>query len=120
MSLEWVRACLSQGNAVVFGCVMPEHFATDTARTGQLRYPEPGERPLFGHALAALAHDDGHENAPGDVGALLCLTHYGEGFGLKGAMNGVSLRGLLWVPYSYWSNALAINAWTVHEMERGS
>jgi C1A family cysteine protease len=111
-TLATVRASLAQGFPVVFGFSMPENMTSDECRQyGRVRYPEPGEKLLGGHAVLAVGFDDTVVHGDG-TGALLVRNSWGSEWGMD---------GYFWLPYRFFSladrsdpdSALATDCWTI-------
>lgn len=107
-NLDWIRACLTLGYPVVFGFAIPQNFVEETGKTGQLKYPEGGERYLGGHSCIAYGHSDDHDNTDGTRGALLCRNSWGRAWGIDGDF---------WLPYKMVEDFLVLDPWTLHAAE---
>lgn len=115
-TVEWAQASIGLGFPVVLGFDVPEHFETDTAETGQLRVPEPGERFVGGHAVTAYGVDAKHDNGDGTIGALVIRNSWGGGFGLRNVVwNGRKRPGDFLMPLYYPRSLLALDLWAEHQ-----
>lgn len=113
---DWTLACLGLQHPVPLGFDVPEHFETDTAKTGQLRKPEPGEKFIGGHAVCAYFADVAHDNGDGTVGAYGCRNSWSPGFGLRDVeIMGSKRPGDFWLPFYYQRSFLATDFWAEHQ-----
>lgn len=95
-----VRHCLSiLQRPVIFGFSVFESFESDeVAKTGIVSMPGPGERPIGGHAVVAVGHDD-----PSRM--FLIRNSWGPDWGQNGYFQ---------MPYDYLLNPnLASDFWTL-------
>lgn len=105
-SLDGVRAALARGVPVVFGFMVPASVE-ETATTGWLKLPQPGERSLGGHCVVAVGYDD--------AGQFLWFRNsWGADWGVK--PDGAPTGGYARMPYAYVTDPrrLADDFWTLH------
>lgn len=101
-TLRTIKASVLQGHPVGFGFTCFESLmSAETARTGLVPYPEPGERSVGGHANLVIGYDDAR-------GALLSRNSWGRGWGQGGDT---------WLPYRYVTEGLASDFWTLRRQE---
>lgn len=107
-SLKLVKTSIAQAFPVQFGFSCPENlFSNEAARTGKVLYPEPGEKLDGGHAVLGTAYDD--EMRIGDeVGAIGGPNSWGTSWGD---------RGWIWIPFRFFVEELATDAWTLRSIE---
>jgi C1A family cysteine protease len=102
-SLTQMRACLAQGFPFVFGFTVYEGFESPkVTRSGVVELPGPGEKPLGGHAVAAVGYDDATQR-------FWVRNSWGSGWGQKGYCT---------MPYAYLADSqLAADFWTIRQTE---
>jgi hypothetical protein len=109
-TLDWVLAALSFGRPVVFGFDVIPAFGTETARTGYLPLPQPGDDLSEGHAVYAYAHSIVTDE-------LICHNSWGPSFasGLAIVLAGKSIvSGSFRMPMDYVRRHLASDFCTPH------
>lgn len=95
-NLDAIKAALSQGYCVVFGFACFESLmGQDVGATGDIPMPQSGEQEIGGHCVLAYGYDDERQ-------VLLIRNSWGTGWGVGG--NGT-------LPYGYWLNGYADDAW---------
>ena len=85
----------------------------DTDKPGGIPYPCKGESAQWGHAVVAIGYEDNRKirNTKCDKetkGALLIRNSWGETWGEK---------GYGWLPYEYVLMRLALDFWSLLEMD---
>jgi C1A family cysteine protease len=95
-SLEGLLDALASGHLVPFGFEVPESFESDeTARTGVLRMPKPGEKSVGGHEVVAAGYDM-------DAQVVFCLNSWGEKWGMHLKLSdGVEHGGIFTMPFAF-------------------
>jgi C1A family cysteine protease len=100
--LNTLRAALAAGFPVTFGTEVYESFESDqTANTGIVTLPEPGEAMVGGHCMDLWGYDDGK-------GMFLVRNSGGTGWG-EG--------GYCWMPYPYVVSEMTSDFWTLRRIE---
>lgn len=97
--LDLCRRVIAYGLPIAFGFVV--YSWGD--ETGAFPLPEPGQKPLGGHAVVAVGYDD-DSRIGGSVGALRIRNSWGMGWGHN---------GYGWLPYDYVRKSLATDFWTI-------
>lgn len=96
-----IHASLAQGFPVNFGMTVFENMMSpEAAQSGEVLYPEPGEKVLGAHSVVARKFD-GSKKVGNEVGAYLIRNSWSDGFGLKGEF---------WLPRRYIDEKLATDA----------
>lgn len=100
IGLVGLKSCLAEGYPVMIGFSVPESMeGAEAARTGVIRYPKKGEDIIGGHAVMAVGYDEATK--------LVCFSNsWGVGWGDK---------GFGYLPYEFFSAALASDFWTVRK-----
>ncbi len=98
-ALTQLKGCLGSGYPFVFGFTVYESFeSAPVARTGHASLPQPGERAIGGHAVAAVGYDDARQ-------WFLVRNSWGARWGLQGYFT---------LPYAYLTDRnLADDFWTI-------
>ena len=111
--IKQIKADLAGGLPSMFGFTVYSSIA-QAETTGKIPYPNPGEKILGGHAVAAVGYDDNmkikNSNSGGveTVGALLMRNSWGTAWGDD---------GYGWLPYDYVLHGLAIDWWSLLKNE---
>lgn len=95
-SLDAMLDAMAAGHCVVFGFDVPESFESDeTANTGVLQLPKPGEKIVGGHEVFAGGYDM-------DAGVLICGNSWGNEWGKELQMTpAFKCRGWFLMPFEY-------------------
>lgn len=111
-SVDEIKTGLASGYCPSIGFDVFESFEdTDTAQTGELKFPADGEQPIGGHEVYAFGYDDNHSCLDGSTGALQIRNSWGEGWGVSMTPDGV--RGNFWMPYTYVDQHVS-DIWFIH------
>lgn len=96
--LHDIQHALALGYPIVAGFSVYESFESEeTARTGQMTMPKPGEQMLGGHAVLIVGYCNDHQH-------FIVRNSWGEQWGD---------RGFFYAPYAYFVNKyLAADFWT--------
>jgi len=110
--LASVKKYLAAGIPSMFGFYGFPSFDQSDVKGG-IPYPCPGERCVWGHAVAAMGYDDkvkikNLKCNRETTGALLIRNSWGPGWGDN---------GYGWLPYDYVLNRLALDFWSLLTME---
>lgn len=110
--LDSVRLFLACGVPSIFGFFGFASFDQSDVKGG-IPYPCPGEPAQWGHAVAAVGYDDEIKIRNGrcnkeTAGALLIRNSWGTAWGES---------GYGWLPYDYVRNRLAVDFWSLLDME---
>ena len=97
--LEDLKSCLASGFPFVFGFKVYESFEGKAIkRTGRLKMPRKGEKPVGGHAVVAVGYND-------SKGRFFVRNSWGKKWGKKGYFT---------MPYEYMTDGgLARDFWTI-------
>lgn len=110
--LKSVKKYLAAGIPSMFGFWGFPSFDSTNVKGG-IPYPCPGERAQWGHAIVAVGYDDGKKIKntrcnKTTTGALLIRNSWGTGWGDD---------GYGWLPYQYVLKKLAMDFWSLLNME---
>ncbi len=111
--LTRIKTNLGAGLPSMFGFTVYTSIS-QTAATGKIPYPTPGETIAGGHAIVAVGYDDNmkikntNAGAVETVGAFLIRNSWGTGWGDK---------GYGWLPYDYVLKGLAVDWWSLLKNE---
>jgi C1A family cysteine protease len=110
--LASVKFTLAYGVPSMFGFWGFPSF-NNTNVPGGIPYPCPGEKAVWGHAIAAVGYDDDKKIKNTQCnketkGALLIRNSWGKSWGEN---------GYGWIPYDYVLNYLADDFWSIMSME---
>lgn len=102
-TLESIKACVVNGDPIVFGSSVFESFESDqVAHNGLVPMPGPHEACVGGHAELIVGFDDNR-------GCFEVRNSWGPKWGD---------RGYCWFPYGYLTNPnLADDFWTIQEIQ---
>lgn len=107
-TLAALKQSICQGFPVGFGFSVPNNMMSDeAAQTGHVKYPEPNEEYVGGHAVTAWGFDN-HKKIGDEVGAVLCQNSWSKDWG-EG--------GFFWLPYRFFNEHLADDMWTLRRIE---
>lgn len=97
--LHQLKSCIREGFPFLFGFMVLSSFEHPTvARTGFMKMPQKGDKPMGGHAVCAVGFDDDQE-------VFICRNSWGSGWGDD---------GYFYMPYRYISHPqLANDFWTI-------
>ena len=103
VTLDDMRACLSEGFPFVFGFTVYEAFESSAvAKSGKLDLPKKKERSVGGHAVLCVGYNDAQRR-------VIVRNSWGPTWGMKGYFS---------MPYEYISNNnLADDMWTIRMAE---
>lgn len=101
-----VKHSLANGYACAFGFTVYSSIS-EASQTGEIPFPEPGERVEGGHAVMAVGYDNA-KKIDKQKGALLIRNSWGTGWGQK---------GYGWLPYAYVEAGIAEDFWTLLKQE---
>lgn len=104
LTLDEMCSCLAEGFPFVFGFTVYEGFESQqTAKTGIVAMPKPGERALGGHAVMAAGYNDAAKR-------FIVRNSWGPKWGMKGYFT---------IPYAYVADRnLSDDFWTIRRGER--
>lgn len=110
--LSRVKKYLAAGIPSMFGFYGFPSFNSTNVK-GDIPYPCPGERAIWGHAIVAVGYDNNKKIKntlcnTATKGALLIRNSWGTTWGDK---------GYGWLPYDYVRNKLAMDFWSLIKME---
>src|SRR5215472_1859173 len=82
-NLDELKSCIAGGDGFVLGFDVPQSFEGEAvARTGIFEPPAPGETPVGGHCVAAVAYDDAYQPASWPApGGFLIANSWGTSWG---------------------------------------
>lgn len=106
-ALVAVKKYLAAGLPSMFGFTLYSSFPAVGAGSGDIPFPEKGERVLGGHAVDAVGYDDAKVIGKAK-GALLIRNSWGTDWGEA---------GYGWLPYSYLEAGLADDFWSLVRSE---
>ena len=104
--LERIKTMLFAGFPAAFGFTVYDSIK-DAGQTGEISFPQPGERVINGHAVDAVGFSD-MRTIGNDRGALLIRNSWGAGWGEQ---------GYGWMPYKYIIEGLAVDWWCILQQE---
>ena len=104
-TLLQMKTCLAEGFPFAFGfTVFSSMESAQTARTGRIPMPSPGDSALGGHAVCAVGYDD-------DAGHMVIRNSWGSAWGDA---------GYGYMPYAYIvDGGLAADFWTIRSAPGG-
>ncbi len=105
--LDSIKEGLAAGLPSMFGFTVYSSIPSIGAGTGDIPFPQPGDRVLGGHAIVAVGYDDAKEIGS-EKGALLIRNSWGEDWGEA---------GYGWLPYAYIEQGLAVDFWSLVKAE---
>ena len=102
-ALNQMKGCLASGFPFVFGFTVYDSFeSTTVAHTGHAPMPQPGEKVVGGHAVAAVGYDDKNQ-------WFIVRNSWGTSWGMKGYFT---------LPYQYLLESdLSDDFWTIRIVE---
>lgn len=96
--LDQIRACINEGFPIVFGMTVYESFeSAQTAQTGDVKVPAPGEAPIGGHCMVGSGYDDSTRFVDVD-------NSWGENWGRGGRCR---------IPYQLFTDGTVSDIWTI-------
>jgi hypothetical protein len=99
--LDDLHASLAQGDPIVFGITAYVEAFEEASRTGRLRLPRAGTKPMGGHALLAVGYDVKKK-------AVLARNSLGARFGRD---------GFFWIDERYFADAeLSFDFWSIRSV----
>lgn len=103
LTLDQMRSCLAEGFPFVFGFTVYKNFESkETAASGVLNLPQPGEQVLGGHAVLAVGYDDAGKR-------FIVRNSWGAAWGQQGYFT---------MPYDYLADRnLSDDFWTIRRSE---
>lgn len=104
--LARIKQMLVGGFPSIFGFTVYSSLS-QAASTGEIPFPQQGDRAVGGHAVMAVGYDD-RKSIGGRTGALLIRNSWGRGWGRE---------GYGWLPYAYVESGLAVDWWTITKQE---
>lgn len=104
--LARIKQMLVGGFPSIFGFTVYSSLS-QAASTGEIPFPQQGDRAVGGHAVMAVGYDD-RKSIGGRTGALLIRNSWGRGWGRE---------GYGWLPYAYVESGLAVDWWTITKLE---
>lgn len=98
VNLRSISTVLQANIPIVFGMAIYESFMSDeTAKSGQVKMPEPTEASLGGHCMLLVGSEKDH---------FIVMNSWGEGWGDK---------GFCYIPHAYLTNTnLAEDFWAIY------
>lgn len=103
-----LKASIVQGFGFGFGFTVYENMMSDrAAKTGEVLFPEPGEKTDGGHAVFCVGYDD-HKQIGSEIGAFRIRNSWGDGWGKDGDF---------FLPYRYVTTGLATDFWSLRSVE---
>jgi hypothetical protein len=111
--VDWIRAAITIGKPVLMGFSVPQHFTTETIKTGICDLPRTDDTIVGGHEVVAVKYDINYRFPSGIAGGLFCVNSWGLGFGAP--VNDRLSGGGFWLPMQYFDEGLAFDPATLHE-----
>jgi C1A family cysteine protease len=103
--LELLKENLAAELPMMFGFSVYSSIPGIGASSGDIPFPQPGDRHEGGHAVVAVGYNN-NKKIGGDKGALLIRNSWGVNWGEK---------GYGWIPYRYVLEGLAVDFWSLVE-----
>jgi C1A family cysteine protease len=101
-TLSGLKQALAGGDGCVLGIMVYDSFESPQAHaTGRIPMPQPGDKPLGGHALFCCGYQDDPQYEGG--GYLIVKNSWGTDFGD---------HGYIFLPYAYVNPNLMSDIWT--------
>lgn len=101
-SLDDIKRSVSEGFHVVIGFSVPDTISSvETNSKGIIKFPDPGEAIIGGHAVSVVAYDD-------DTQMLKFQNSWGKWWGSN---------GFGFLPYRFVNEGLAFDFWTIRGIE---
>lgn len=102
-----IKTFLSNGYAMFTGFPAYDNIYKVTRSQPVLNFPTTNNKLLGGHAVMICGYSDDMNHSMGQ-GCFLCQNSWATSYGDK---------GFFWMPYKFFSDALAIDTWTATDIE---